>query len=383
MKKKLKALIEKRNEKNAEMQAMLDLCTTEVRALTEDEDARFNELAAEVRALDTTIARMQETHEAMEAPADEAPTEEVDAEATEVRALASYIRWGNSAQYRADVNLAPGDNGAIIPKTIASRIVKRIYEVSPILNAASKYTVKGQLDLPYYDESTGAITVGYVDEFTNPESTIGSFKVVTLKGYLARSMTKVSRSLMNSTDIDLVGFVVEDMSQQIARWLERELLLGTDSKVAGLRGCKNEVVAGATTAITLDDLISLQNSVIDYYQGSAMWIMHRKTREAIYKMKDGMNRPLIDPDIRNGRVPLLFGKPIYTSDSMPEMAAGKTSIYYGDMSGLAVKFSEQPNIQVLNELYAPQHAIGVVGFVEVDAAIQVEQAIAKLTQAAS
>jgi HK97 family phage major capsid protein len=57
------------------------------------------------------------------------------------------------------------------------------------------------------------------------------------------------------------------------------------------------------------------------------------------------------------------------------------SVVYGDMSGLAVKFSEEVNIQVLREKYADEHAVGVIGWVELDAKIADQQKIATLKQA--
>ena len=51
-------------------------------------------------------------------------------------------------------------------------------------------------------------------------------------------------------------------------------------------------------------------------------------------------------------------------------------IFYGDFSALAVKESETVEINVLNELYAAQHAIGVCGYAELDAKVENTQAIA-------
>ena len=68
---------------------------------------------------------------------------------------------------------------------------------------------------------------------------------------------------------------------------------------------------------------------------------------------------------------------------MPKMAAGKTAIIYGDLSGLAVKVSENMNIEVLREKFATQHAIGVVGWLEMDAKIENEQKIAVLKMKAA
>ena len=53
------------------------------------------------------------------------------------------------------------------------------------------------------------------------------------------------------------------------------------------------------------------------------------------------------------------------------------------MSGLALKFSEDINIEVLRERFATEHAIGVVGYLECDAKIENEQKIAVLVGKAS
>ena len=63
---------------------------------------------------------------------------------------------------------------------------------------------------------------------------------------------------------------------------------------------------------------------------------------------------------------------------MPKMAAGKTAVYYGDMSGLAVKVSEEMNLEVLREKFATQHAVGVVMWVEMDSKVENAQKISAL-----
>ena len=196
-------------------------------------------------------------------------------------------------------------------------------------------------------------------------------------------MVKVSRSLINNSQFDIVEFVVDHMAYQAARWIEGELLKGTDDKIEGLSGVTQGVTAAAATAITADELIDLQDSVKDAFQGSAIWIMSSKTRTAIRKLKDEMGQYLLQDDINAPFGKVLLGKPVYVSDNMPEMAASAKPIYYGDMSGLAVKITEEFEVQVLREHYATQHAIGVVGWTELDAKVENKQKISALTMAAA
>ena len=64
-------------------------------------------------------------------------------------------------------------------------------------------------------------------------------------------------------------------------------------------------------------------------------------------------------------------------------AATKTAIFYiSPKQALAAKIVED-SVQILNEKYATQHAIGVVEWAEVDCKIQNQQAVAVLKMAAS
>ena len=221
---------------------------------------------------------------------------------------------------------------------------------SPILERSTKYNVKGTLEIPYYPESDATdIEMAYATEFTDLTSSAGQFTNITLTGFLAGALTLVSRSLINNSQFDIVGFVVDHMAYNISRWIEGELLKGTSSKIDGLSGVTQSVTAAASNAITADELIKLQDSVKDVFQDNSIWIMSSATRTALRLLKDDVGRYLLQDDITAPFGKVLLGKPVYVSDNMPDMATSATAIYYGDMSGLAVKITEEMEIQVLRE----------------------------------
>lgn len=372
----IKALIEKRNSKVEEMQALVNKAKEETRAMTEEEMAKFNALEKEVKDLDETIAA-EARATGLEVMEDMKKDNQSEARAmAEERAFEYYIR--GIVEERADVNLTSGDNGAVIPSSIANKIIKKVYDISPIYQLATRYNVGGTLNIPYYDESTQSITMAYATEFTELESTSGKFASIELKGFLAGVLTKVSKSLINNSQFAIVPFVINAMAESIARWIEKELLNGTTGKIEGLSTVTQKVTAASATAVTADELIDLQETVPDAYQGPAIWIMNKATRTAIRKLKDNDGNYILNKDATAKWGYTLFGKDVYTSDNMPGMEAGKTAIYYGDMSGLAVKLSEEMNIEVLREKFATQHAVGVVGWLEMDSKVENAQKIAKL-----
>lgn len=379
----LKSMAEQRAELMQQMKQLTEKAEAEQRAFSEEEDQQFDELEQKIKDIDKTIEKLDRARgipqglQRQEGENGE-EKEEKEKERREERAFAAYIR-GELLQERAEDNLTAGDNGAVIPASIVNKIIQKVHDISPIYQMATKYNIGGTVSIPYYDEETNSITMAYATEFAEMEGTAGRFGSIELKGFLAGALSKVSKSLINNSSFQIVPFVVNAMANSISRWIERELLVGTADKIEGLKGVKQNVDAAAATKVTADELIDLQEAVPDAFQAVAVWIMNKSTRTSIRKLKDGDGNYILNKDATATWGYTLFGKDVYTSENMPEMAAGQTAVYYGDFSGLAVKVSEDVSIEVLREKFATQHAVGVVAWLEMDAKVENAQKIAKLT----
>ena len=371
----IKEMIENRNNKVAQMEKVLDTAKAENRMPSDDETAQFQNLKGEVEELDRTIAMYDDMSKMGMRPVPSDKPELTNAE-KDRKAFENYIR-GYVVNESAG-ELTKEDNGAVIPTTIANQIITKVYDISPVLAQSTNYNVKGKLEIPYYDESEDKLTVAYQDEFVALSSHNGKFAPIELTGFLAGALSKISRSLINNAQFNIVDFVVSEMADSIARFIEHELLVGTPSKVEGLSKLTNSVTTASGTAITADEVITLHDTIKDAYQNGAIWIMSSKTRTALRKLKGSDGRYLLNDDISSPFGTTLLGKPVYVSDNMPEIGAGNTAIYYGNMKGLATKFNEEINVQVLREKYADEHAVGVIGWFEFDSKVQNAQEIAKL-----
>lgn len=380
---KYKQLVEKRNALIEEMEKMVEACETETRAFNEDESKRYEEITKELNDLDATLKAADELDEKRSYQPIEKPDETKDRAELEERAFESYIRGTLDLETRADVNLTKSDNGAVIPSSIANKIIEKVKEMSPLFAMATHYNVGGTLTIPSYDESTQKITMAYATEFTTIDSTSGKFTSISLTGFLAGARSLVSKSLVNNSQFDLVPFVVRKMAEAAAYWIENQLINGTTNKIDGLSKVAASVTAASATAVTSDELIDLQETIPDVYQGGCIWVMSKATRTAIRKLKDGQNNYLLNKDATSRWGYTLFGKDVYISDNMPDMAAGKRAILYLDPTGLAVKMTETPSVEVLREKYADQHAIGVICWMELDSKVENTQKIAVLAMKAS
>lgn len=380
---KLKALIEKRNAKLEEMKGILTSAQTETRAFTADEETKYGEYREEIRALDETIKALEDA-EALEKRVlpTEKKTETV--EEMETRSFEAYIRGLADETRAGEQDVTMGNNGAVIPTTIANRIIDEVKDICPILARATMYSVKGSLKIPVWGKAntTHDITVGYQEEFTEITADSGKFTSIDLGGYLAGALSLIGKSVINNAQVDVVSFIVSEMASKIAVFIEGELLKGTGSSAAQgiVTGCTNTLTTAAATAVTADELIDLQSKVKQAYQANACWIMNSSTFTAVKKLKDGNNRYLLQDDI-TGEFPYrLLGKPVFLSDNMDAIAAGKKPIVYGDLSALSVNFRENIEIQLLLEKYATQHAVGVCAWFEFDSKVTDNQKIAVLVQ---
>lgn len=357
----LPKLVEEMNSHIEEMNAIVNAADAETRALNEDEVAKFEELRGKVDAIKATLKAQEDTRAYIMTPV--AKKDQEDAITVEERNFVNYVKGEQRA-------LDVGNNGGIIPVSIANKIIEKVKELSPIYSMATIYNVGGDLVFPIYDEESSSVSAKYVEDMEELTEGTGKFKTVKLTNYIVGCLAKVSKSLMNRSDFDLLGFIVDKVAQAIAEFMEKELLTGT-TKANGLAVIETERTDAALDA---DLLIDVQMDVIEKYQANATWIMHKDNLRAIRKLKDTDGQYLLNKDLNNSFGWTLLGKRVYFSDNCP-----KTDIYYGDMSGLYVKLTRNVELQLLHEKFATQHAVGCVAYVEFDSKIVEPQKIVKAT----
>ena len=390
-----KSLEEQKNEKVTEMDKLLNDVKAEERAFTEDEQKLFDELKTQIEAINKTLEAFESSRELVDDEKKEEDTkkeeEEMDAEnraleieTRDIENFAKYIRNEVLNETRANEGsqFTQGSNGAIVPKTIADKVIMTAYNMSPILDKATKYNVKGQLDVPVYgkNENDEDITVGYGEDFQELVEKAGKFSSVTMNDYLIGALAKIGNSLVNNTDVDLVNIVINIMAEYVKLFLEKEALNGTVNKITGCKDIPVSQVVETETAgvISYDDLVKVKNKVIQSFRKGSIWVCSQDTATVLETMKDANERPLFVPDQTGEFDGLVLGYPVYVSDAMVEIGAGTEPIVFGNFSGLALKSTKELEIQVLREKYATQHATGVVAWLQADIKVEHYQKLSKL-----
>lgn len=392
----IKKLNEDKNTKVAEMETLLNGVKAEERAFTEDEQKQFDELKSQIEAINKTLEAFEASRKLVDdAKKEEEKSKEEKEVSEEARALeieqrdienfAKYLRNEVLTENRdtAGNSFSKGTNGVIVPTTIANKIIKTAYNMSPILDKATKYNTKGNLEIPVYGKTSDGkdITVAYGEDFTDLVEKAGAFSSVTLKDYLIGALAKIGNSLVNNTDIDLVNIVINIIAEYVKLFLEGEALNGTANKITGCStiSATQTVTTEVAGVISYDDLVKTKNKVIQSFRKGSIWVMNQDTQTVLETMKDGNERPMFLPDPTGEFDGMVLGYPVYVSDNMEGIAGGKSPIIFGNFSGLALKTTKELEIQVLREKYATQHATGVVAWLQCDIKIEHLQKLSKLT----
>ncbi len=378
--KNLKKLMERRAELKKQLDDLVAKADAEERAMSEDETKEFDAAEKEIKEIDATLNREERARGITEV---QQPTEthemtQEERAAADEKAFADFIMNRVTENRAGEIQLTQGNNGAIVPTTIANRIIKSVRDMVPFLQLSDVVYTNGKLSVPVYGEdSTNYIKADYVDEGTELTDNIGKFTTIDLTGYVVGALALVSNKLKDNTDINVVDFVVNQVAESIAEKLEKEFVTGS-TKIIGITSATKGITAASATAITYDELVSLKHSLKQRFRANARWIMNPSTYTALCKLKDGNGQPYFKEDEYK-----ILGLPVIESDSMPTIAASAKAIVCADLSGYTIKATKSVEIQVLREKFSTKNMLGVLAFGEYDAKITDSKKIAVLTMKAS
>lgn len=378
--KNLKKLMERRAELKKQLDDLVAKADAEERAMSEDETKEFDAAEKEIKEIDATLDREERARGITEVqqPTENHEMTQEERAAADENAFADFIMNRVTENRAGEIQLTQGNNGAIVPTTIANRIIKSVRDMVPFLQLSDVVYTNGKLSVPVYGEdSTNYIKADYVDEGTELTDNIGKFTTIDLTGYVVGALALVSNKLKDNTDINVVDFVVNQVAESIAEKLEKEFVTGS-TKIIGITSATKGITAASATAITYDELVSLKHSLKQRFRANARWIMNPATYTALCKLKDGNGQPYFKEDEYK-----ILGLPVIESDSMPTIAASAKAIVCADLSGYTIKATKSVEIQVLREKFSTKNMLGVLAFGEYDAKITDSKKIAVLTMKAS
>lgn len=353
----LKALKEKRNNLVEELRGIQTLAETEVRALNEEENAKFDQLEEEIRNIDATIEKLNKEFKPMEGEKME-KNEKRSAE----EMINDYIRTGQvSEELRALNGTGTASAGVTVPSMIGNEILKEVTETSGVINECAKVTFKGTYSQVKRKETNA---VNWTDEFGVIAPSKAEYETIEFGSHKCSGLDTISLEIVNQSQFNIMNEVRENLKEEFANKLESVIFKGTGEKQP--KGVITEFGSLDEEQLSADHLIDMVHGIKGKYFAGAKWYMNRSQLAEVRKLKDNAGQLLFAPTntgdgLQNGFVGTLLGKPV----SITEMLDGE--IIFGNFKlGYKVKLDPTMAIQVLNERFADQGAIGIVGHLFVD-----------------
>lgn len=369
----IKALTEERAAKVAEMRSITEAVEQRgEQKLSADELKKFEELRGEIKDLDAQIA-VAETMEAEDKrsakPVSQPAAQETKAD-VERRAFCDYIREGKIGEEQRAA-LTVDNSSVMIPKEISQQI---------ILGLQGQFDLMNRVDLrvtPHAktfvepiltgDMSLKRITIGAANE-----AGTAAFEGIEIKAFDYRlPVIPISITLLDGSDADIQGAIVALLTEHIARGLANLALVG-GTAADGISALVPKVIvttSAAAASVSYSDLVDLLAKVKAPHnaQGVASWLMNSATRAALMKVLDENGRPIFLESTREGEPDRILGRPVVIDDNMPDIAAGKVPIVFGDLRKYVLRIVQGVRVRVYQEeQYYRNNCIGVQAFVTAD-----------------
>ena len=246
------------------------------------------------------------------------------------------------------------DAGAIIPKTLSDKIIEKILAESDVLPKLTRYTLTGELLIPKFDAST--LSVAFYEEFAETVESNAQFTSIKLTTFRISGLLKIAQELIHNVKFDIESFLTSKIAESFRLFLEKSVVQGASGKFDSLftASTENTLTLAKKDTYSINDLINLQAKLKSAFQSKAVFVMHKDTLTILRKLQDNNGQYYVLPDVTRGFGLQVLNTSILTTDYAP---AGQ--VLYADLSTYGLCVSEEMNIQVLNEKFATQHAVGV------------------------
>ena len=274
--------------------------------------------------------------------------------------------------------------GYMVHADLNGRIVKRIFETSPIrkyaaVTSISTDALEGPID---YDQATANWVSESGSRTTTNTPKMGMWRIPTHEMYAQPAATQ---KLLDDAAWDAESWLSDKVADKFARTENAAFVNGTgvgqpkgflqetlisdaagasasydsyiqDKKIGyiptGVSGAFPNAPAAASDPASGNPLIDMVYALKSEYRdmpGTA-FAMHRTSYAAVRKLRDGFGNYLWQPGF-NGQPATLFGYPIAEFNDMPVIAANSLSIAFANWS-LAYQIVDRIGVRILRDPYS-------------------------------
>ncbi len=347
-------------------------------AQTAQNDAEISKRDAEIASLKTQIAQLSNPINGTAQAED--PTKQYE------KNFHNYLKTGDALNLRvAGSEGTPANGGYVCPDGLDKRVVELLTPRSTIRRNATIIQASGKkYERPY--KKTG-ITSGWVGETAGRTATDAqTYDHITAEVGELYAFPQYTQNFLADTWYNFEEAFARDLAITFADKEEDAFISGDGTnKPNGILQATLEakddtqrtwnklqqINTENATAITLNSLYKIKDSLNYAYRSNAKWYMSTATYTYLQQsLIDGTQHGIFGRgDVSQNMPETLLGYPIEIDDYIPAVAANACPIIFGDMrQGYAIL--ERPGIGVLRDMYSNKPYIGLYTIKRVGGLIQ-------------
>lgn len=258
------------------------------------------------------------------------------------------------------------DGGYYVTPDIGGRIVKKVYETSPVRQNAAIQPIG--TDALEGIEDLGEAGAGYAGEQAQGSDTttpqVGKWRIGV---HWIDTEPKATQQLLDDANVDVEAWLSGKVADKFSRFENSEFVTGAANRIRGFMlgytqtadsgsgvtwgeiGYKaTGVSAGFAASNPADNLVDLVGLLKNDYLANAKFYTRRSVITLIRKFKDGTGNYLWQPSMVAGTPEMIMGYPVVRMEDISAVAANSYSLAFGDLMQ-AYQIVDRQGIRVLRD----------------------------------
>jgi HK97 family phage major capsid protein len=286
--------------------------------------------------------------------------------------LGTYLREGRDGmspdQVKAMQVGVDSEGGYLVTPDMSGRIVRRVFETSPVRQVANVVTIS--TDALEGIEDLNEAAAGWVGETASRPDTatpeVGRWRIVAHDIY---AQPKATQKMLDDSSVNIEAWLSGKIADKLARMENAAFVDGdgvqkpkgfasyttaddsgtgvTWGTIGRVNTGVNGAFAGSNPADKVFDLVGLLKN--EYLPG-AVFMTRRAVITAIRKFKDGQGQYLWQPSLQVGQPESLMGYPIARAEDIPALGTGSLSLWFGNF-GVGYQIVDRAGIRVVRDPY--------------------------------
>ena len=287
-------------------------------------------------------------------------------------AVMNYIRKGvgesdgslSKLEEKALAVQSDPDGGYFVPADTSGRIVKRIYETSPIRQLANVITIStDSLEGMYDTEEAEGEWVGETDTRDNGVTPkLGKWSVPV---HELATRPRATQKLLDDSAVNIESWLQNKVARKFSRKENAAFISGNGvAKPTGILhypdasdidayeiGKIGTAESAASGVVTFDDLIDFFDGLKDEFMVNATLAANRRSWSTLRKLKDSQGQYLWQPSVQVGDPATILGVGLASFNDLPAADAGVQGAFVLADFREAYQIVDRQGIRVLRDPY--------------------------------